>query len=70
MDATTMIIRDALDYEIQSAVWPGFISWPWAQTLASRYFTWKVRRKWARYQQSLAIAAELKREYPEIFGHE
>lgn len=43
-----------LEYEISASWWAQYISNDWLQELASRYFTWKVRRKmsrllWARW---------------------
>ena len=54
-----MRIRDALAYEIHSSWWARHISWNWAQKLAGSYFAWKVKRKWRRYQASIAAAKEL-----------
>lgn len=42
-------INSILDYEIKSSWWASSISNPYLQDLASRYFAWKVRRKYGRY---------------------
>lgn len=39
----------ALAYEVSSSWWAGMVSWKWAQDLAARYFAWKVKRKYNRY---------------------
>jgi hypothetical protein len=41
-----------LDYEIRSSWWASWIGWNWLQELSGKYFAWKVRRKYARYEQS------------------
>lgn len=62
-----MITREQiLEYEIRSSPLPSFTFGRFTD-LASRYFAWKVKRKWRRYQQSLADAAELKQRLPGIF---
>jgi hypothetical protein len=41
-----------LDYEIRSSWWASWIGWNWLQELSGKYFAWKVKRKYARYEQS------------------
>lgn len=43
-----------LDYEIRASVWAPWIRIRWMQDLAGRYFAWKVRRKYSRWQASRA----------------
>lgn len=42
-----------LKYEVQSSWWAGLISWPWLQQIASKYFAWKVRKKYKIYTLNL-----------------
>ncbi len=51
-----MTIHDALRYEVGSSPWVGYISWKWAQGLASHYLAWKVKRKWNRHLSFNAVA--------------
>lgn len=47
---TTDSLRKAiLDYEVKSSWWAGWIGNPRLQTLAAKYFAWKVDRKFNRY---------------------
>jgi hypothetical protein len=55
-----MTRREALDYEVRASWWAGRVGWPWLQRRASAYFARKVRRKWARYQRSVAVAQKLR----------
>lgn len=43
-------IDDAIDYEIKASWWASWIGWEWGQTLAGKYFAWKVQCKYARYK--------------------
>lgn len=43
----------ALDYEVQSSWWAGEMQWPLLQSLAGKWFGWKVRRKYGRYLKSV-----------------
>ncbi len=49
-----------LDYEIRSSWWASWIGWNWGQELAGKYFAWKVKRKYARYNQSKAWEQRIK----------
>ncbi len=51
--------REILDYEIMSSWWSSWISWGWAQSLAARYFAWKVRTKGRRYREAMGRADRL-----------
>lgn len=42
-------LHDAYVYEVRSSWWTKFVWWDWGQTLASKYFVWKTKRKWNRY---------------------
>lgn len=53
-------IKVFLDYEIHSSKWASFVSWNWMQELSGRYFAWKVKRKYARYQLSKAREFQIK----------
>lgn len=44
-----MTIREALSYEIDASPWASYMTWGWARDLTSRWFAFKVRRKWARH---------------------
>jgi hypothetical protein len=50
-----MTKRDVLVYEVAAAKWPEWIpATSWLSGWASRYFAWKVNRKWRRYEYVLA----------------
>lgn len=40
----------ALEYEVRSSWWSGFVCIGFLQELAARYYTWKVSRKMRRYE--------------------
>lgn len=46
-----------LDYEMFSSIWLPYIDYicmkEWLQLLIQRYFTWKVRSKYARYLKNI-----------------
>ena len=42
-------MKQALRYEIESTWWVGLISYSWLQEIVSRYFAWKVKKKYKRY---------------------
>lgn len=44
-----MTKEDALYYEVGASWWARHVSWKWAQAMTSRYYAWKVNRKWARH---------------------
>jgi hypothetical protein len=44
---------DALKYEVGASLWARHLSWKWAQSLATRYYAWKVNCKWERAQPFL-----------------
>jgi len=50
----------ALLYEIRSSWWASWVSNPFLQDLAGRYFAWKVQRKFGRYQQMIATEERLR----------
>lgn len=52
--------EQALLYECHSSWWMRYVSWDWAQTLAAKYLGWKVRRKWRRYADSIAMKGILR----------
>ncbi len=43
---------EALAYEVRASWWADSVPWNWLQTLAARYFAWKVGRKYRRYMSS------------------
>lgn len=47
-------LTDALNYEIYSSWWVGWVGIPCLQRLTSTYFVWKVTRKWRRYEKRVA----------------
>lgn len=47
--------EEVLHYEVVRAWWPQFVSWPWAQRLASRYFAWKTSRITKRFRAMEAM---------------
>ncbi len=49
----------ALDYEVGASWWACWIGSDWAQNLVSRYFAWKVNRKFRRYKWSVSGRKEL-----------
>jgi hypothetical protein len=53
IEEKTMEKKDFLDYEIRSSFWACWISWGWAQKLAGKYFAWKTRIKYKRYEESI-----------------
>lgn len=42
-----------LEYEIRASWWAKHLGWRWARRVAAWYFTWKTKRKWDRYVESL-----------------
>lgn len=56
-------IIEANEYEIAASRWAHLVSWNWAQDLAGRYFAWKLRRKYARYEATMRLRARLANEY-------
>ena len=50
-----MKIQDALDYEIANSPIAGYVSIEWMQEILSKYYGWKVNRKYRRYQRFLKI---------------
>lgn len=54
MSDSEITARQALDYEVRASWWAGWIGFEWGQTLASRYFAWKVNRKFRRYKWWIA----------------
>ena len=47
--------REILDYEVRASWWAEWVGITCLQTLASRYFAWKVNRKYARWEASKAM---------------
>ncbi len=56
-----MNIFELLDYEIRASGWAQYIGIGWMQELVSRYFGWKVKRKYKRYLFSKDTAKLLKK---------
>jgi len=54
-DADTILIRDALMYEIHSHWFAPHVSNPFLQKLLAKYFAWKVSRKYRRYMKSMRM---------------
>jgi hypothetical protein len=54
-----MTQQEILDYEIRASWWASSVGVGWMQTLAGKYFAWKVARKYARWQRSKAWHAVL-----------
>lgn len=52
--------KQALLYEARASWWASWISNPFLQDLASRYFAWKVRRKFGRYTLMIKTEKRLK----------
>jgi len=44
-----LTLTQAILFEVQSSSWAPFVSWPWLQRLAGKFFAWRGRRKHARY---------------------
>jgi hypothetical protein len=60
LDFTTLTIRQILLYEAHASWWAGYMFGDFLQSLAGKYFAWKVNRKYARYSKSIKKARELK----------
>ena len=45
-------IKQILDYELHSSWWAPWISFGYLQQVVATYFAWKVRSKFAQYQNS------------------
>ncbi len=52
--------EDILLYETHASWWTGWCYGDFLQTLAAKYFAWKVRRKYRRYVRSMKIAEVIK----------
>lgn len=52
--------EDILHYEVASSWWAGFISSDLGHTLVGKYYAWKVRRKFARYERHMKVRVYLK----------
>ncbi len=50
-----------LYYEVHASWWAPWLFCDWMHTLAGKYFAWKVKRKYARYQRSLEVRDELEK---------
>ena len=50
---------EALDYEVQSSLWAGWVSWKWGQELAAKYYAAKVKRKVGRINARKARLQEI-----------
>lgn len=59
----TITMPEALMYEVESSWWASRVSWRWLQSLAGRYFAWKVRRKWGRYILGRKRMEQITKEY-------
>lgn len=46
-------LLDIVDYEVRASWWACYVSYPPLQTLAGKYFAWKAKRKFKRWQESL-----------------
>lgn len=53
-------IKSVLDYELRASWWASWISNTHLQDLVARYFAWKVKRKFSRYQDSKQWEERLK----------
>lgn len=42
-----------LEYEVFGSWWTGYIFAGWMQTLAGKYFAWKMLKKYNRYKNAL-----------------
>ena len=60
------MLRVVLDYEIRSSWWAAWIGNDRLRNLAASYFAWKVRRKFARWEQSCRDAERLKAHIAEV----
>lgn len=38
-------------YEVAGTWWAKYLDWGWAQTIAGKYFAWKVKRKYKRFKK-------------------
>lgn len=54
-DVLTMSPHAILHYEIARAWWTQFVSIPWMQDLAGRYFAWKAKRIADRFLRLAAM---------------
>ncbi len=52
MDNKQISRMEILDYEIRASWWASWISIGWMKNLASKYFAWKITRKYRRYKWS------------------
>ena len=48
-----MDIMDFLHYGIRSSWWAPLIGWDWGQELSAKYFAWKTRIKYKKYEKSI-----------------
>lgn len=53
-------LLDALEYEIKSSWWAKYISNNQLQELTASYFGWKTKRKFWRYQMTIAVGELIK----------
>jgi hypothetical protein len=42
-------LAQAIDYEVASSSWVGYVSWGWLQDVVGAWFARRARRKFARY---------------------
>jgi len=45
-----LTMKQVLVYELAASWWASWICIEWMQELTSRYYAWKVDRKWRRFQ--------------------
>lgn len=50
-----MTQKEALEYEVHSSWWAGWISNTYITDLTIKYFAWKVSRKYKRYKHNMAM---------------
>jgi hypothetical protein len=51
-----------IDYEVISSWWASWIWWDWGQEISGKYFLWKAKRKYAKYQQLKRLKAFVKKQ--------
>ena len=58
MSKDLISIREALEYEIKGSWWASWVGNKYLQVLVSKYFAWKVKRKYNRFLLSMMRESE------------
>lgn len=67
MTENPITIQQALEYEVHSMRWLGFVSWKWLQHKLAKIIVWRLKRKFARYMQSVEFERKMRILNPELF---